>query len=283
MSLPTPMPNRSMSPSVYIATWNTLLAYLPQFELDMNQASANVASHVAGTAFAIPYTFSSTVTPADPGAGFMRANNASSANATWLILDPIGANGVDYTAMIDNFAASSSAVKGQIRVVKVGDVTKWATWNLTSVTSPTGYKTLVVTPVLSSEASPFANNDELLLLFTRTGDIGPAGTINRRVGTIADAASLAIDINNYDLFTVTALAQTLTFSAPTGTLSEGRSLMVRVKDNGSARSLLWNSVFRASIDLPLPTSTSAGKTLYMGFLYNAADSKWDLVGVLNGV
>jgi hypothetical protein len=47
--------------------------------------------------------------------------------------------------------------------------------------------------------------------------------------------------------------------------------------------LPWNiyAAFRASSDLSLPTTTTLSKTLYTRFIYNSADSKWDLVAKLD--
>jgi len=53
---------------------------------------------------------------------------------------------------------------------------------------------------------------------------------------------------------------------------------IRIKDNGTARALTYNAVFRA-MGNALPTTTVLSKTLYMGFIYNATDTKWDLVAV----
>lgn len=283
MSLPTPMPNRSMAPPEYIQAWNTLLAALPQFEMDMNAAAANSAMTNAGTAFALPYIFDSATAAADPGLGKIRLNASTPGAAFNLYIDLFGANGLDYTPMLNGFGYASSAVKGHIRIVKVGDSTKWSAFSMTGLADNTGYKTITANHVMSSVTTPFENGDQVLILFTRNGDIGPAGTINRRLQSVTTTSSAAVDINNWDMYAITALSQSCTFAAPTGTMTDGRSLLIRVKDDGTARTLLYSSSFRASVDLPLPTSTAAGKTLYMGFLYNLADAKWDLVSVLNNV
>lgn len=79
-----------------------------------------------------------------------------------------------------------------------------------------------------------------------------------------------------DGVTITALASNATFAAPTGTPPEMRPLIFRIKDNGTIRTLTWNAIYRA-IGVTLPTATVANKTLYVGFLYNATDTKWDCV------
>jgi|ERR1044072_1218193 hypothetical protein len=81
----------------------------------------------------------------------------------------------------------------------------------------------------------------------------------------------------WNLFTVTALSDaTATFGAPSGTPANGNTLIIRVKDNGTGRTLAWNAIYRA-IGVTLPLSTTASKTRYIGFIYNSADSKWDCI------
>ena len=102
-----------------------------------------------------------------------------------------------------------------------------------------------------------------------------------RVATTASAASITPDITTTDLYTVTAQAAGLTINAPTGTPANGQKLMLRIKDNGTARALTFNAAFRFSSDLAAPTTTVISKTMYLGFIYNSADSKWDCVAVLD--
>ncbi len=105
--------------------------------------------------------------------------------------------------------------------------------------------------------------------------------VTKRVSTTADSATPTPNADTDDLYTVTALAQAATFGAPTGTPTNGQPLVVRVKDNGTARALAFNAIYRASSDLALPTTTVLSKTLYMIFIYNSTDVKWDLVGYIN--
>jgi hypothetical protein len=79
-----------------------------------------------------------------------------------------------------------------------------------------------------------------------------------------------------NFFTVTALAAGAVFAAPSGTPAEGNRLLMRVKDDGTARSLGFNGIYRA-IGVTLPTTTVISKTLYLGAVYNGADSKWDVI------
>lgn len=106
--------------------------------------------------------------------------------------------------------------------------------------------------------------------------------ITQRVGTTASSSTPAPAGDTNDFFTVTALAANATVSAPTGTPTDGQQLTIRIKDNGTARTLAWNAIFRAGTDLALPTTTVISKTAYYFFVYNAADTKWDFVGSTGG-
>jgi hypothetical protein len=100
--------------------------------------------------------------------------------------------------------------------------------------------------------------------------------ITKRVSTEASNATPAIAADSYDIHTITALAAAATFGAPTGTPTQGQQIIYRIKDNGTARALSWNAIYRA-MGTALPTTTVLSKTLYLGFIYNSTDSKWDLI------
>lgn len=103
--------------------------------------------------------------------------------------------------------------------------------------------------------------------------------ITPRVGTVTDAATITPTGDSSDVYTVTALAQAATIAAPSGTPTNGQRLIIRFLDNGTGRALTWNAIYRA-IGITLPTTTTASKTLYVGFIYNSADSKWDGVATV---
>jgi hypothetical protein len=107
--------------------------------------------------------------------------------------------------------------------------------------------------------------------------------ITPRVTAITSNATWAPSADTDDVYEITAQAAAVTtISNPSGTPVDMQKLMIRVKDNGTARALTWSgSQWRASSDLALPTTTILSKTLYMGFIFNSADTKWDLVALLN--
>ena len=103
--------------------------------------------------------------------------------------------------------------------------------------------------------------------------------ITKRVTTIASSATPTPDADAADMYVITALAAAAEFGAPTGTPTQGQTLLIRVKDNGTGRALTYNAIYRTLVTPA--TTTVAGKTLYLGFVYNSTDTKWDCVLSLN--
>jgi hypothetical protein len=98
----------------------------------------------------------------------------------------------------------------------------------------------------------------------------------------ASTATLTPNVDLGEAFVITAQAAALSIANPTGTSTDMQSLIIRIKDNGTARAITWSGTeYRASSDLPLPTTTIVGKTMYLGFKRHALDAKWDLLALLN--
>lgn len=100
-----------------------------------------------------------------------------------------------------------------------------------------------------------------------------------RIGTSAtNNAAPTPDADAHDQLNIVGLTVAATFGAPTGTPVDGQRLTIRVSDNGTARALAFNAIYRA-VGTNLPTTTVISKTLYIGMIYNAAATKWDVVAV----
>ena len=97
-----------------------------------------------------------------------------------------------------------------------------------------------------------------------------------RIVSVASTATLSISSSATDQSIITAQAEALTIAAPTGTPVEGQKVIVRIKDDGSARGITFNAIFRA-IGITLPTTTVASKITYLGLVYNSTDTKWDVI------
>jgi hypothetical protein len=104
------------------------------------------------------------------------------------------------------------------------------------------------------------------------------GNVIPRVTTVISTSTITPNIDTTDQFNVTALAEGTTLSEPTGTPTDGQKLIVRIKDNGTARTIGYNVIYRA-FGVALPTTTTISKTLYLGSIYNSTDTRWDVITV----
>lgn len=142
------------------------------------------------------YTFSTTTTDSDPGAGKVRFNNATPASITAAYIDNADANGNTVTGWLDTFDDSTNTVKGSLtfRQLSNGLV---LTFNVTgSVVDGTGYRKLTL--VHTAGSTLFTNDAELSVEFVRAGNVG--------VG-ITEAS------NGFTLTGGTGTSQTLTVDA----------------------------------------------------------------------
>lgn len=107
--------------------------------------------------------------------------------------------------------------------------------------------------------------------------------ITPRNDSIVSSATILPLPDLFDQVSVTALAVPATISGPASAgPTNGQKLILRIKDNGTARALTWSTVSGAYrvIGTVLPTSTVAGKVLYVGAIYNSQDNFWDVVSVI---
>ena len=102
--------------------------------------------------------------------------------------------------------------------------------------------------------------------------------IEPRTFSTTSASTLTPNVTNYTTYIFTALASTLIINAPAGTPLDGSKLLFRFLDNGTGRTLTWNAIYYA-IGVTIPVGTTANKTTYVGCIYNANSSRWDVIGV----
>ena len=101
-------------------------------------------------------------------------------------------------------------------------------------------------------------------------------TANQVTATVS--ATLTINANTIGTVAITAQDSDFTIALPTGSPKEGQKLIIRIKDDGTGRSITYNAIFRA-IGITLPTTTIASKVLYLGCMFNSAETKWDVIAV----
>ena len=98
--------------------------------------------------------------------------------------------------------------------------------------------------------------------------------ITKRIASTASSATPTPNADTTDEYILTALGAAAEFAVPSGTPTQGQSLVIRIKDDGTGRALTYNAIYRA-IGITLPTTTVANKTTYIGAFYNSTDTKWD--------
>lgn len=108
---------------------------------------------------------------------------------------------------------------------------------------------------VATAADPVASTD-LVNLGYLTNRLKP------RVGTVASNANPSINTDNVDVFTVTALATNIASLTTnlSGTPTVGQKLLLRFKDNGTARTITHGASFTSSGAATLLTTTVIGKT-----------------------
>jgi hypothetical protein len=178
MSSLTPPPNKPQRGvrATFANQLDAFIAWLINFVTEMAALVSGLNVLASGAAYSIPYTVDlSSTADADPTSGKLRFNTATQNAASTIYLDLLGSDGVDYTSILDQLDASTSSVKGQIRIVKQGDPTKFLTFDVTARTTVTGYRKLSLANTGGSSANPFATTDPVLIKFTRSGDKGDKG------------------------------------------------------------------------------------------------------------
>ena len=152
----------------------------------------------------------------------------------------------------------------------------------TYVVTPTGTQTLTnktITSLVNSGAITIPTGTDTLVARATT-DTLTNKRITKRVNTTTSAAAPAINQDTTDIFTITAQAEAITSMTTglTGTPTTGQTLIIRIKDNGTARAITWGAKF-ASRGATLPTTTVLGKYTYVGLIYNEVAVLWDCVAV----
>jgi hypothetical protein len=97
-----------------------------------------------------------------------------------------------------------------------------------------------------------------------------------RVQSVVSAATVTPNANTDDMVKITAQAAALALANPSGTPTEGQGMVIRIKDNGTARAISYDTQYR-QIGVVMPLITVISKTTYIAMIYNATDSMWDVI------
>jgi len=108
------------------------------------------------------------------------------------------------------------------------------------------------------------------------GNLTVTGTSRSIPVTTAGSSTITPSAQMYD---VTALNTNATVAVPSFAANNGQALILRIKDNGTPRTLSFASGYTNVSGLTTPTTTVASKLLTIGALYNSATSKWEIQGI----
>jgi hypothetical protein len=168
-------------------------------------------------------------------------------------------------------ASTASGARSNLSAAQSGTNT-----DITSLTGVTFNNGFLVNTTVTSLSAP---------LTTTNGGLGNnAGLLIPRVSSVASATSITPNINTTDITSQvnTAVAGTLTINAPTGTPVDGQKLIIRMQCT-NAQVLSFNAIYRSSNDLGFPANTTGSSRYdYLGFIYNSAAVRWDMVSKMFG-
>jgi hypothetical protein len=252
---------------------NTTLSFIAKGTGAIQFATANTGTNVqmqvSNTASAVNYV---QVTGGTTGSGPVISGQGSDTTVS-LLFQAKGASG---TISFGNIAGTGN------QAFRISTAAAVNTGNLILVTGAAAGASPSIAAI--SGTSGTDADIDLTLTPKGAGRVNITTSIKPKVNSTTSVASpLAWNSTSYDEYALTALANALTISADANTApADGQRMMFRFKDNGTAQTLTWTTgsarAFRV-VGVTLPTTTVASKLLYVGCIYNAADSRWDAIAV----
>lgn len=177
------------------------------------------------------------------------------------------------TGPITSFGTAAAGVERTV----IFDSTPTITHNATSLILP-GSANITATAGDSMRVISEGSGNWRCVSYSRaSGQPLVAGNNTPNVQSVSSAATVTPTFSN-DVVEVTAQAAGLTLANPTGTAVDGWGMAIRIKDNGTSRTISYGTQYRA-IGVTLPSATTVSKTTYLGMIYNAGATKWDVVAV----
>jgi hypothetical protein len=187
----------------------------------------------------------------------------------WIQVNGAGRGGGPLTGFIKTYTDATSVVLSNTASVTVSGAT---------YTYGSAFK-------LAGGRDYKAASGEILRFFafqSQFVQVAPAyGQVVLPIETLTDAATVTPNAANGGGKLLT-LSQATTIANPTGSPGLFQRYILRIKST-SSRALTWGGQYRFGTDITQPTATTGGgKTDYFGFIWNADDTKWDLVGLDRG-
>jgi hypothetical protein len=133
----------------------------------------------------IKWTYNSSTTMADPGAGIVRFNNATPASVTAIAIDDLNVDGVDVSAYVVSWDDSTGSTNKGTLTFRQGNT--FAIFSVTGLTDNSGWTQLAVTYVTGSGS--FTSGTNCYVSFYKTGEA--SADVSTVAGISADVTTVA--------------------------------------------------------------------------------------------
>lgn len=187
-------------------------------------------------------------------------------------------NGTTFVGIIEPGAANQQTFTGIVDVS--GSQVTGVHWTRGTNVAHSGgvtvvdYTTGTIINMITKWAGVQHNDDGTHSIVTATG-LSSTGWFTVTPTVVTTGSTLTPSSSQLN---VTAQGSAANIAAPSGTFADGSRFVIRIKDNGTPQGLTYDAVYR-DVGITRPTTTVAGKTTYIGGIYNALDSRVDLVAV----
>jgi hypothetical protein len=186
--------------------------------------------------------------------------------------------------------ADAGVADGQVVRYVIEDGTDWEVGTGTYTASGTTLTRTVNESSNGDNAISLSGNAVVFVSAAAADVVTPTGTFtltNKRINPRVVAASATTGTitpngDTTDVYKAEGLTGAITIAQPSGTPVDGQKLIIRLKDNGTARAITWTTsagAFRA-LGITLPTTTVLSKVTYVGCIYNSTDSFWDAIATV---
>jgi len=96
----------------------------------------------------------------------------------------------------------------------------------------------------------------------------------RRVATLTVSSNTYTpNVDSADIAIISSPTANFTIANPTGTPTDGQSLILRITSSGTTYTPTWGTNY-VGTSVSLPTTLVASKTITVGFSYDATAGKW---------
>lgn len=109
-----------------------------------------------------------------PTSGFIRFNNANLSSASKMAISDFSDGAIDVSSFLQTIDDSTSTIKGHFRISNKADSSDFALFTISSIVDEIGFFE-VNCAYVSGPATTFTDDEDVIITFARTGDVGAQG------------------------------------------------------------------------------------------------------------